>query len=205
MHRNSLLLFDKYAKPYFKPNLRVLEIGPDTHTWAYRNIVNDNTLTWDTVELFPAPGITHVAKDEYNFPIESDSYDLVLSGQVIEHVRKIWLWMRELARVCKPGGLVITLNPVNWPYHPHPHDCWRIFPEGMKALYDDAGLSVELSHFGSLELATLRYATWKRSPYRTLTATVNRAIGRSGVWGRALDTVTVGRKLPAGSSTTART
>jgi SAM-dependent methyltransferase len=143
-----------------------------------------------------------VATDEYNFPIQADSYDLVLSGQVIEHVRKIWTWMREVARVCKPGGLVITLNPVNWPYHAHPHDCWRIFPEGMRALYEDAGLSVELSHFGSLELSSLRYVKWQRSIYRTLVAVFDRAVGRRSVWGPALDTITVGRKAPAGPAAT---
>ena len=29
MHRNSRLLFTKYAPPYFKDGMRVLEIAPD--------------------------------------------------------------------------------------------------------------------------------------------------------------------------------
>jgi hypothetical protein len=28
MHGNTILLFNRYAKPYFRPNMRVLEIGP---------------------------------------------------------------------------------------------------------------------------------------------------------------------------------
>ena len=66
-------------------------------------------------------------------------------------MRKIWLWIKELTRVCKVGGLVITINPVSWPYHEHPIDCWRAFPEGMRALYEDASLEVLLSIFESLE------------------------------------------------------
>ena len=89
--------------------------------------------------------------DNYNFSIDSDTFDVVLFGQVLEHVPKAWTWIKELARVTKPGGYVITLNPVSWPYHEAPVDCWRIFPEGMKALYEDAGLEVELSVYECLE------------------------------------------------------
>jgi len=47
--------------------------------------------------------------------------------------------------------IYITINPVSWPYHEAPVDCWRIFPLGMEALAEEAGLSVELCLFDSLE------------------------------------------------------
>lgn len=72
----------------------------------------------------PLPHV--LASSEYEFPIPSDSYDIVLSGGVIEHVRKVWVWIREVARVCKIGGLVITVAPASWPYHVAPIDCWRL-------------------------------------------------------------------------------
>jgi ubiquinone/menaquinone biosynthesis C-methylase UbiE len=74
-----------------------------------------------------------------------------VSGQVLEHVPRAWVWLEELARVTKPGGHVITINPVSWPYHEAPVDCWRIFPEGMIALYEHANLDVELSEYVCLE------------------------------------------------------
>ena len=92
-----------------------------------------------------------MASSEYSFPVPDETYDVVLSGQVIEHVRKIWVWMREVARVCKAGGIVITINPVSWPYHEAPIDCWRAYPEGMKALYEDSKLEVIFSGWESLE------------------------------------------------------
>lgn len=46
---------------------------------------------------------------------------------------------------------MITLNPVSWLYHEAPVDCWRIFPEGMRALYKDAGMEVELGVYECLE------------------------------------------------------
>jgi SAM-dependent methyltransferase len=95
--------------------------------------------------------VTYESVSEYAFPIDDDCYDIVLSGQVVEHVPRIWRWMREVSRVCKEGGVVITINPVSWQYHEAPLDCWRAYPEGMKALYEDSSLDVLLSRWESLE------------------------------------------------------
>lgn len=108
--------------------------------------------------------VTYLADSEYKFPIPDDRYDIVLSANVIEHVRKIWVWMRELSRVCKCGGLVITINPVSWPYHEAPIDCWRAFPDGMRALYEDASLDVIFSTWESLEAPHFRRRIPGRSP-----------------------------------------
>ena len=154
MHANSRFLFEKYARDRFRPGMKVLEIGPDATPSAYASLIADPSITWETVDLASATDgrtLTYRAETEYQFPIPSESYDVIVSGQVIEHVRKVWIWMEEVARVCKRGGTVITVNPINWPYHEGPVDCWRIYPEGMRALYEAAGLSVELALFEKLD------------------------------------------------------
>jgi SAM-dependent methyltransferase len=151
MHTNSRLLFQKYAKEYFRPGMRVLEIGPDATPSTFQEMVNDTSIVWHTLDLGDDPSLTYRALSEYEYPVESACYDIVLSVQVIEHVRQIWVWIQELARVCKPGGFVITINPVSWPYHEAPIDCWRAFPEGMRALYEHARLEVMFSRWESLE------------------------------------------------------
>ena len=153
MHLNGELIFRKYAGPLFKNRMRVLEIGADSkNPFVHRDFVGDPTIRWETIDLIRTfPEITYVAKEEYTFPIPDETFDIVFSAQVIEHVRKIWVWIQELARVCKPGGHVITINPISWPYHAAPVDCWRIYPEGMKTLYEEAGLKVLLSCYESLE------------------------------------------------------
>lgn len=152
MHLNSKLLFERYAKSIFKSHMRVLEIGPDKHPSTYREMVGDETIIWETLDIFPSDSLTNVAENEYRFPIPDETFDIVLSGQVIEHVKKIWVWIKELTRICKRGGRIITIAPASWPYHARPVDCWRIYPEGMKALYEEAGLSIELCKFETLEL-----------------------------------------------------
>jgi ubiquinone/menaquinone biosynthesis C-methylase UbiE len=135
--------------------------------------------------------------DEHSIPAEDASFDVVLSGQVIEHVREPWRWISEVARVCRAGGVVITVNPVSWPYHEAPVDCWRIYPEGMRALCTSAGLVVEESRWESLEERPRR---WYPGPSRDQDLgrrglLMNRVKGLVG-WPLpiAFDTVTVARK-----------
>ncbi|MEP7108246.1 MAG: methyltransferase domain-containing protein [Ferruginibacter sp.] len=154
MHLNSKLLIQKYGLPYFKDGLSILEIGPDNIPSTIQQMVHNN-VTWHTLNIFDDKRLTYSNSAEYSFPIQDNTYDIVISANVIEHVQKIWKWIPELARITKQNGLVITVNPISWNYHEDPVDCWRIYPEGMKALYEEAGLKVELSKFENLESMAL--------------------------------------------------
>jgi SAM-dependent methyltransferase len=202
LHSNSKLLFEKYAKQMFAPGMKVLEIGPDGVPSTYQRIVGDSSIVWHTLDIREDCALTYRAQSEYEFPVESNNYDVVLSGQVLEHVRQVWTWMRELARVCKVGGLVITINPVSWPYHEAPIDCWRVFPEGMKALYDYASLSVRLSRWESLEANGHRRIPGQSAEWQT--PRMRRAYRLLSIFGFpvecAYDTITVGEKLRNGNN-----
>jgi SAM-dependent methyltransferase len=151
MHTNSKLLFARYARQFIHSGSRVLEIGPDAFPSSYARIVNDPTVVWETADIADWKDLTYPRSGEYSFPIPDESYDVVLTGQVIEHVKKIWVWVRELERVCRKGGYVIIINPVSWPFHEVPVDCWRIYPSGMAALLEDTRLRIIDSRFESLE------------------------------------------------------
>ncbi len=162
MHKNSILVFRKHLLRFFTDGAQVLELGPDGNPSSYRREVTAD-VTWSTADLASqvddhggllwgtgrGSELTYRMTTDYKIEAPDGTFDIVVSGQVIEHVRKPWLWIPELARVCKPGGVVLTVNPVSWPYHEAPIDCWRIYPEGMRSLCEDAGLTVELSLFES--------------------------------------------------------
>jgi SAM-dependent methyltransferase len=213
MHPNSVLLFRRYALPLFTAGRQVLEVGPDGNPSTYRQQIT-TPVTWSTADLasqVDAGGerlwgsgagedLTFAMRTEYDIPAADAAFDIVVSGQVIEHVRKPWIWMKELARVCTPGGVVVTVNPVSWPYHEAPVDCWRIYPEGMRSLCEEAGLDVELTRCESLEGRPLSWFPGKsynagRGPRGRM---LNRAKAIVG-WPLpiAFDTVTIARK-PAG-------
>ncbi len=150
MHLNARLLFDAHARPYFSTG-RVLEVGPDRVPSSFAI----SGLDWKTAniaaEAMEGGSVDYKMADPYVIPVDGDSFDVVFSAQVLEHVPRPWRWMPELARVCRPSGYVITINPTSWPYHEAPVDCWRAYPDGMRALCEDAGLEVVESVCESLE------------------------------------------------------
>lgn len=152
MHRNSELIFRHHALPLFGNGQVVLEVGPEGSRSVHQLMMRefDIRLDWQFTDFVDRPGLTFIM-DEYAIPQPDGVYDIVLSAQVIEHVRKPWRWLPELSRVCKQGGHVITICPVSWPCHQHPVDCWRMYPEGLRALHEEAGLITTLARAESLE------------------------------------------------------
>jgi SAM-dependent methyltransferase len=199
MHRNSLLMFEKYASSHICPGDRVLEIGPNPVPSPYRLGTQAEVAAWQTLD-FPGPNeLTYELTDGYRFPVTSDSYDVVLSGQVLEHIPKPWRWMPEVARVTRPGGIVVTIAPVSWPFHEAPYDCWRVYPDGLRGLYEDAGLEVLVAEWGSLELEPVvqklprklrRWGLWQQLSTPMLWLHDHMHFPLEG----AFDTIVIGRK-----------
>ena len=152
MHLNAELLFRRYAVRHFD-DAEVIELGPGRPPSVFQTITRAKS--WTTADIsgseFDDVDVDIRMRDENHVPVPEASFDVVFSCQVLEHVRRPWLWMAELSRIVRPGGTVVTINPASWPFHEVPIDCWRIYPDGMRALSEDAGLEVELCTFEALE------------------------------------------------------
>jgi SAM-dependent methyltransferase len=55
--------------------------------------------------------IRRIEAGEYRIPFEDASFDVILSNNVLEHVRNTDEVLRELARVLKPGGVSLHFAP----------------------------------------------------------------------------------------------
>jgi SAM-dependent methyltransferase len=152
MHSNSLHVFRRFGLPHFQPGMKVLELGPDPQHLC-RSLVLPLGVSYHFADVTNArsgePGF-QAMQGEYAVACAEGVYDLVFSANVIEHVPKVWRWLTELARIIRPGGLVICVNPVSWPYHEAPRDCWRLFPDAYRALFDEAGLEPVFTWHGNL-------------------------------------------------------
>jgi SAM-dependent methyltransferase len=62
---------------------------------------------------------------------ESASADLVLSFQVLEHVRDLDTYLSEARRLLREDGHLILSTHGSWLYHPHPEDHRRWTREGL--------------------------------------------------------------------------
>jgi SAM-dependent methyltransferase len=78
-------------------------------------------------------------------PVADQSYDTVLSTQVLEHVQDPRNYLSECLRVLKPGGRLLLSTHGVFPYHPDPADLWRWTCEGLRREVESAGFEIE--HF----------------------------------------------------------
>lgn len=67
---------------------------------------------------------THVGASEYK-PYPANTFDLILSHEVLEHVQDDRAALAEMARVLRPGGRAVIFTPNRWyPFETHGH-YWR--------------------------------------------------------------------------------
>jgi len=58
-----------------------------------------------------ADSVTYVQADAQNMPFDENSFDIVISCETIEHVPDPRAAVREMYRVCKPGGTLYLTTP----------------------------------------------------------------------------------------------
>jgi len=73
--------------------------------------------------------------DWERLPFDDQSFDLVLSDQVLEHVGDPFRCATEARRVIRPGGLQVHTTCLLNPIHGSPGDNWRFTPNGLRLLF----------------------------------------------------------------------
>jgi SAM-dependent methyltransferase len=114
--------------------LTILDIGAYDVNASYRPLFNKPGWKYQGVDIAAGPNVDMVLNSVYEFPIESDSVDVIVSGQTFEHIEFFWLTWQEMVRILKPGGHIILIAPSRGQEHRYPVDCWRFYPDGFRAL-----------------------------------------------------------------------
>lgn len=93
--------------------------------------------------IFDARGLVYRGADFENAEIRihesgrveaaDSSADLVLSFQVLEHVRDVGRYLGEALRILRSNGWLILSTHGTWLYHPHPEDHRRWTRQGLLA------------------------------------------------------------------------
>ena len=83
-----------------------------------------------------------VCGDALALPSRGEAFETVICSQVLEHLPEPGLAMSEMARVLKPGGLLVLTAPHIWGIHEEPDDYYRYTGYGLRHLADRAGLEV---------------------------------------------------------------
>jgi SAM-dependent methyltransferase len=139
MHLSSMINMEKFRDRYLADRrsepLDILDLGSTDIHGCYRPLFENASWKYTGVDLGPGPNVDIVLKDAYNWrEVRSNSMDLLISGQVLEHVEFFWITLLEISRVLRPGGIACLIAPSSGPEHRYPVDCWRFYPDGLRAL-----------------------------------------------------------------------
>lgn len=139
MHKSSILrmqwFLDNYASRIIHEKVRVLDVGSYDVNGSYKHLFDESKYHYTGLDMEEGPNVDIVLKNPYDWDaIESDSFDIVISGQAFEHIEFFWKTMEEMTRVLKKGGLLCLLAPNGFGEHRCPVDCYRFFTDGMLAL-----------------------------------------------------------------------
>jgi SAM-dependent methyltransferase len=123
----------------------------------------------DDVELVGAdlPGNPHatvMVGGDRTLPSPDQSFDAVLSTQVLEHVADPKTYLAESFRVLRPGGRMLLSTHGIMVYHPDPVDLWRWTCAGLRQAVEDAGFTV-VRFEGIMGLATVSLQLMQEAIY----------------------------------------
>jgi SAM-dependent methyltransferase len=147
MHQSSYEKMEAFVDNYLKPKkneyLIILDLGSQDVNGSYKPLFSLSKWKYIGLDVSEGKNVDIVIPDPYSWSgIGSNYADVIISGQTFEHIEYIWLTMDEIFRVLKPGGICCIIAPSSGAEHKYPTDCWRIYPDGFKALAKYAGLEI---------------------------------------------------------------
>jgi glycosyltransferase involved in cell wall biosynthesis/SAM-dependent methyltransferase len=120
----------------------VLECGGGDRRRCQRNHVNFEYLPFELADLYG---------DIHEIPFRDDTFGLVFSQAVFEHVRQPFEAAQELIRVTRPGGLIITEVAFLQPLHAVPYHFFNMTTWGVEELFKSCTI-LESDWFGDLSV-----------------------------------------------------
>ncbi|GEM_PF-843404 len=130
----------KYLSSYENEELNIIEIGsaiaPGQENFGTpRRFFEKPKWKYIGVDIEKGQNVDLVLKNPYDWrELEDNTADVVISSATFEHMEFPWIAIKEIWRVLKNGGILCLIAPSTGPEHKHPIDCWRILPDGIRAL-----------------------------------------------------------------------
>jgi SAM-dependent methyltransferase len=140
VHANSFRRVQELRKEWVPAGSSVLDVGGADVNGTYQPIFAD--CRYVTLDHERADVIV----DGYDWPLEDESFDVVVSGQCLEHDKFFWLTLKNIARVLKPGGIFLLVVPWEAPVHRYPIDCWRFLPDSASVMGEWANMELIEQH-----------------------------------------------------------
>jgi SAM-dependent methyltransferase len=114
-------------------------------------------------------------------PADDNSFDVVLSSQVLEHVADPALYLEEAFRVLRAGGLLVLSTHGTWRYHPDPTDFWRWTCDGLRHQLEGSGFEI-LRFRGVMGPASTALQLWQDSMVKRMPVSLRDTFTRYMQW-----------------------
>lgn len=148
MHKNSHSKMEWFKNTYLNTSkkLDILDVGSldSKGNYNYSDIFDEEKWTYTGLDFQWGNNVDIIVTDIYNwFEVEDNTYDVIISGQLFEHLEFFWLTMSEIERVLKPGGYVCIIAPSAGPKHGgNIPNCYRFHEDGLRAMAKYVDLEV---------------------------------------------------------------
>ena len=148
MHKNSHSKMEWFKNTYLNlsDKLNILDVGSldKKGNYNYSDVFDEENWTYTGLDYEDGNNVDIVVSDIYNWlEIEDSSYDVIISGQLFEHLEFFWLTMYQIERVLKPGGYVCIIAPSSGPRHGgNTPNCYMFYEDGMRAMAKYVNLEV---------------------------------------------------------------
>jgi hypothetical protein len=138
MHASSMLEMTAFVTNYLPKNkkLDILDVGSYDVNGTYKKLVDNPLWSYTGMDISAGPNVDIVGWENV-----TREYDVIISGQCMEHVNRPWDWISSVKSHLKTTGIACIIAPHTWGEHKHPIDTYRYFPDGMRDLFNHAGLT----------------------------------------------------------------
>lgn len=140
MHKSSMRLMSLFKEKYLSDmeGATILDIGSQNvgrHRRSYRQIFEDK-YKYTGMDI-----VAGINVDIVGYENITSVYDVVISGQAMEHIARPWEWMKSITPYFTKYICVIA--PHTWPEHRNAqiNDYYRYMPDGMRELFNYAGIA----------------------------------------------------------------
>lgn len=121
-----------------KPSGKFLEIGGRGETSSTVRSRMPEGWEYYSFDIHPGDNVDIVGDVHLlSTLVELDSFDVVYSSSVFEHISHPWLAVIECNKVLKLGGIMFTATHNCWPSHAEPWDFWRFTDSSWESLFNE--------------------------------------------------------------------
>lgn len=144
MHESSMQAMKNFIEKYLdrETELAILDVGSlqcDKTSATYKTLFDSSKWHYLGLDLVWGGNVDIKSDNPHYYPFRDSYFDVIVSGQALEHIARPWVWIKEIYRLLRNDGILCVIAPSGGKRH-FDKDYWRIMPDGLEELFECAGL-----------------------------------------------------------------